>query len=100
MGFFKKIPNKEIIIQEASLFINEFKNDIKLRAPLVINSCIIFVEVREERIKYGITNAEMSETSPSINNQNIGQHKLEEIQGITIAYIGKIGQKNVGLSAV
>ena len=42
----------------------------------------------------------MSETSPSINNQNIGQHKLEEMQGITIAYIGKIGQKNVGLSAV
>ena len=56
LDFFKTIPNKEIIIQESDLSISEFKNAIKLCAPLATNSWIIFIEVQNNKIKYGITN--------------------------------------------
>jgi hypothetical protein len=100
LDFFKTIPNKEIIIQESELSINEFKKAIKLCAPLATNSWIIFIEIKDNTIKYGITSAEMSETSPSIYNQTVGQLKIEEIDGITIAYIRNIGQKTVELSGL
>jgi hypothetical protein len=100
LDFFKTIPNKEIIIQEADLSISEFKNALKLCAPLATNSWIIFIEVKSNRIKYGITSAEMSETSPSIYNQTVGQLKVEDYQGITIAYIRNIGQKTVELAGL
>jgi hypothetical protein len=100
LDFFKTIPNKEIIIQEAELSISEFKNALKLCAPLATNSWIICIEVKGNRIKYGITSAEMSETSPSIYNQTVGQLKVEDYQGITIAYIRNIGQKTVELAGL
>ncbi len=100
LDFFKTIPNKEIIIHEADLSISEFKNAIKLCAPLATNSWIIFIEVKDNKIKYGITSAEMSETSPSIYNQTVGQLKVEDYKGITIAYIRNIGQKTVELAGL
>ncbi len=100
LDFFKTIPNKEILIQEAELSISEFKNAIKLCAPLATNSWIICIEIKGNRIKYGITSAEMSETSPSIYNQTVGQLKIEDYQGITIAYIRNIGQKTVELAGL
>ena len=74
------------------LSISEFKNAIKLCAPLATNSWIIFIEVQNNKIKYGITSAEMSETSPSIYNQTVGELKIEDYKDITIAYIKNIGQ--------
>lgn len=99
LDFFKTIPNKELIIQEAELSIPEFKNAIKLCAPLATNSWIIFIEVKGKRIKYGITSAEMVETSPSIYNQTVGDLKVE-YKDTTIAYIRNIGQKAVELSGL
>lgn len=100
LDFFKTIPNKEIVINETDLTINEFKNAIKLCAPLATNSWIIFIEVKDGRIKYGITSAEMSETSPSIYNQTVGQMKVEDYNGVTLAYIRNIGQKTVELAGL
>lgn len=100
LDFFKTIPNKEVVIKEAELTTSEFKNAIKLCAPLAINSWIIFIEVKNGKIKYGITNAEMSETSPSIYHQTVGRLKVAEYNDITIAYIRNIGQKNVELAGL
>lgn len=100
LDFFKTIPDNEIIIQEADLSVSEFKNAIKLCAPLAINSWIIFIEVKANRIKYGIASAEISETSPSIYNQTVGQLKVTEYQNNTIAYIRNIGQKTVELAGL
>jgi hypothetical protein len=99
LNFFKTIPNKEIVIIKYTLLsIDEFKNAIKLCAPLATNSWIIFIEVKDGRIKFGIINAEMSETSPSIYNQTVGQLKIENFDKITIAYIRNIGYKTVELA--
>jgi hypothetical protein len=58
------------------------------------------MEVQNNKIKYGITSAEMSETSPSIYNQTVGQLKVEDYKEITIAYIRNIGQKTVELAGL
>ncbi|MBS1683311.1 MAG: hypothetical protein JSS76_01050 [Bacteroidetes bacterium] len=100
LDFFKTIPNKEIVIKEANLEIAEFKSAIKLCAPLASNGWIIFIEARDQKIKYGIASAEISETSPSIYNQTVGDLKIDSINGSTIAYIRNIGQKTVELSGL
>lgn len=100
LDFFETIPNKELIIRETKLSVTEFKKAIKLCAPLAINSWIIFIEVNDDVIKYGIVSAEMSETSPSIYNQTVGQMKISDYKNTTIAYIRNIGQKTVELSGL
>src|SRR5688572_13601938 len=75
LAFFKTIPNKDLIIGEGKLTVDEFKKAIKLCAPLAVDNWIIFIEVSEESLKYGIVSAEMTETSLSIYHQTVGDLK-------------------------
>ncbi|MDI6047410.1 hypothetical protein [Flavobacterium yafengii] len=99
LDFFKTIPNKELIISEGELSIEEFRKAIKLCAPLAIDSWVIFIEITENRIKYGLVSAEMTETSLSMYNQTVGELKVEYAK-TTIAYIRNIGQKTVELAGL
>ena len=99
MHFFKTIPNKELLINEAELSIDEFKKAIKLCAPLAIDNWVIFIEVKNNKIRYGVVSAEMTETSLSIYNQTVGDLKVE-YENTTIAYIRNIGQKTVELTGL
>ncbi|NQX52267.1 hypothetical protein HQN86_01440 [Pedobacter panaciterrae] len=99
LEFFKSIPNKEILINEAELSVDEFKDVVKLCAPLAINNWIIFIEIKDKKLKYGLVSAEMSDTSPSLYNQTVGALK-EEIPNTTIAYIKSLGQKTVELAGL
>lgn len=97
--FFKTISNREVQIAEEPLNISEFKNVIKLCAPLAIGSWIIYIQVKDNKIKYGLVDAEMTETSPSIYEQTVGQLKVEP-KGINIAYLRNIGAKTVELTGL
>jgi hypothetical protein len=99
LEFFKTIPNKEVVIAEEILSVDEFKKAIKLCAPLAIDSWVIFIEITENSIRYGLVSAEMTETSLSIYNQTVGDLKIE-YDKTTIAYIRNIGQKTVELSGL
>ena len=99
MDFFKTIPNKELVISEGELSIEEFRNAIKLCAPLAIDNWVIFIEITENRIKYGLVSAEMTETSLSMYNQTVGELKVV-YEKTTIAYIRNIGQKTVELAGL
>lgn len=96
MEFFKTIPNKELLIYEGVAEIEEFKKAIKLCAPLAIDNWIIFIEIRDGKIKFGLVSAEMTETSLSIHSQTVGELKVD-FSGIPIAYIRNVGQKIVEL---
>lgn len=96
LDFFKTIPNKELIIFTGALRVMEFKAAIKLCAPLAVNSWIIFIEVKDDTIKYGLISAEMTETSPSIYDQTVGKLRVEYPEA-TIAFIKNLGQKTVEL---
>jgi hypothetical protein len=99
LKFFKTIPNKEIVIAEGILSVNEFKKAIKLCAPLAIDSWVIFIEIAGNHIRYGLVSAEMTETSLSIYNQTVGELKVT-YDNMTIAYIRNIGQKTVEISGL
>jgi hypothetical protein len=96
LEFFKTIPNKELSIGEGPLDVQEFKKAIKLCAPLAIENWVIFIEVKENSIKYGLVSAEMAETSLSIYNQTVGELKIS-FDNATIAFIKNIGIKTVEL---
>jgi hypothetical protein len=93
---FKTIPNRELVIQESELSVDEFKNAVKLCAPLATDSWTIFIEVNNNRIRFGLATAEMSETSPSLYHQTVGEMGVE-LSGVTVAYIKNISQKTVEL---
>lgn len=88
--FFKTISNREILIAEETLTVSEFKNIIRLCAPLAVGSWIIYIEVNGDKMKYGLVDAEMTETSPSIYEQTVGELKVEP-KNINIAYLKNIG---------
>ncbi len=97
--FFKTISNREVLIAEEELAVSKFKKIIKLCAPLAVGSWIIFIEVNKNRMKYGLVDAEMTETSPSIYEQTVGELKVE-LNGINIAYLKNIGSKTVELTGL
>lgn len=97
--FFKTISNREILIAEETLTVSEFKNIIKLCAPLAVGSWIIYIEVNGDKMKYGLVDAEMTETSPSIYEQTVGELKVE-LKDINIAYLKNIGSKTVELTGL
>jgi len=99
LDFFKTIPNKEFLISEGNLSVDEFKKAIKLCAPLAIDSWTIFIEIKPDKIRYGLVSAEMTETSLSMYNQTVGELKVQ-YEKTTIAYIRNIGQKTVELSGL
>ena len=97
--FFKTISNREVLIAEEELTVSEFKNIIKLCAPLAVGSWIIFIQVNGNKMKYGLVDAEMTETSPSIYEQTVGELKVEP-KDINIAYLKNIGSKTVELKGL
>ncbi|REG88067.1 hypothetical protein [Winogradskyella sediminis] len=99
LEIFKTISNKEIVIRETELSVNEFKNVIKLCAPLALGSWVIFIEVKNGRMKYGLVDAELIETSPSIYEQTVGSLRVES-DTMTIAYIRNIGSKTVEITGL
>lgn len=94
--YFQMVPSQDIIIKETALSIDEFSNALKLCAPLAVNNWVIFIELKNSTMKYGLINAELSDTSPSIYNQTVG-YLGENVEGTTVAYIRNVGLKNVEL---
>lgn len=97
LSVLKSFPNKELIIKSTVASVKEFKTAVKLCAPLAVSSWIIFIEIKNEKMCYGLASAEMKETSPSMFNQTVGELKID-LKGATIAYLRNIGQKVVELT--
>jgi len=92
----KTIPSREILFYEGKLDFLEFKQAIKLCAPLAVNNWIIFIVIKGNQMKYGLTSAEISETSIPMFKQAIEMPN----SGFNIAYIRNIGKKTVELAGL
>lgn len=100
LNAFETIPNRDLVIAEMDLSLNEFRNAIKLCAPLAINYWIIFIEIKKNnKIKYGVSSAEISEASPLLYSQTFGGIKVPNNE-TAIVYIRNIGPKKVELSGL
>ena len=94
--YFKSISNREIVINTTELASSEFSNILKLCAPLAVGNWNIVIEIKDERLKYGLIDSEIIETSPSLYEQTVG--KLGVVQDeYSLAYIRNIGSKTVEL---
>lgn len=94
--YFKSISNREIVINIAKLSKSEFSNILKLCAPLAVGNWNIVIEVNGEAIKYGLIDAEIIETSPSLYEQTVGRLGIVQ-EDYSLAYIRNIGSKTVEL---
>lgn len=99
LDIFKTITNREIPICEKELTIEEFKNVMKLCAPLAVGSWTIYVGVEAGIIKYGLIDAEMSETSPSIYEQLVGDMAVTD-GNMRVVFLRNIGSKVVELTGL
>jgi len=94
------LPSKTVDIYSGDLSIEGFKKAIKLCAPLAIEGWVIFIEVRNNEIKFGVCTAEISEVSPSLFRQLFSEGLKTEINDTSYAYIRNIGSKTVQLTGV
>ena len=94
--YFKSISNREIVINNVEFSRSEFSNILKLCAPLAVGNWNIVIEVKENAIKYGLIDAEIIETSPSLYEQTVGKLGIVQ-EDYALAYIRNVGSKTVEL---
>ncbi|MBS9810239.1 MULTISPECIES: hypothetical protein [Vibrio] len=84
--------NVEIDRQAAS--VKEFSNALKLCAPLSRNGWVIYINVEETHISYGVVSSEISELSPTFRTQAVGELSQNGDE-YCIAYLQNVGNKTV-----
>lgn len=94
--YFKSISNREIIVSIAEISTSEFSKILKLCAPLAVGNWNIVIEVKGSQLKYGLIDAEIIETSPSLYEQTVGRLGIVQ-EDYSLAYIRNIGSKTVEL---
>lgn len=94
--YFKSISNRDVIIKSTELTVDEFSKILKLCAPLAVGNWNIVIEVKGNQLKYGLIDAEIIETSPSLHEQTVGNIGVVQ-QEYSLAYIRNIGSKTVEL---
>lgn len=92
----RTIPCRNILLYQGELTVLAFLHAIKLCAPLAINNWVIFIVIDNNNMQFGLTSAEISETSLSMFKQTIEMPN----DGFNIAYIRNIGKKTVELAGL
>lgn len=95
----KAIPDFKTQIGVCEITEDAFKKIIKSCAPLCNSEWIIYIEVKDGILTYGVSCAEITETTASMYSQVVGPLKIE-IPGCTVAYIRNIGKKTVEVSGL
>lgn len=85
---------KRVEVSSKPTCINEFKNALKLCAPLSRNGWIIYINITEEIISFGLVSSEISELSPTFKKQVVGELGANKNE-YSIAYLQNVGNKSV-----
>lgn len=98
MELFKTMPTHIITIMRDAASVGTFKNALKLCAPLAVDRWVIFIEIKDQEIRFGVLSTEMSETSLSLYRQTQESETFPD--GSTFAYIRSLGQKVVEVRGI
>jgi len=79
----KKTPSLEV-----------YSNALKLCAPLSRQGWVIFINVAQTEITFGVVSAELSELSPNFKEQAVGELS-QNPEDYSIAYLNNVGNKTV-----
>jgi hypothetical protein len=96
-GLLESVPFvQKIVVREADLHTSEFNKALKLCAPLAIDGWVIFIElnISDRKIIFGLLSSELSETSPSLHRQLLGDLSQENTN-VPFLYISNVGQRTV-----
>ena len=85
---------KTIEIADAETTVGEFNQVLKLCAPLSRDGWVIYINVNENRMSYGLVSTEISELSPAFRSQAVGELSENKDQ-YSIAYLQNVGNKSV-----
>jgi len=85
---------KNVEIDKKTASIKEFSNALKLCAPLSVNGWVMYINVEEEEISYGVVSSEISELSPTFRTQAVGELS-QNGDDYSIAYLQNVGNKSV-----
>ena len=93
----KSIPSvQKIVVRVNELCVQEFYAALKLCAPLAVDGWVVFLEINvpNKTIKSGLLSTELSETSPSLHRQLIGDMASNGVE-YPFVYISNIGHRTV-----
>ncbi len=85
---------KNVEIDRQPATVKEFSNALKLCAPLSRNGWVIYINVEETHISYGVVSSEISELSPTFRTQAVGELSQNGDE-YCIAYLQNVGNKTV-----
>lgn len=85
---------KNVEIDRQPATVKEFSNALKLCAPLSRNGWVIYINVEENHISYGVVSSEISELSPTFRTQAVGELSQNGDE-YSIAYLQNVGNKTV-----
>jgi len=85
---------KRVEISTKPASVKEFSQALKLCAPLSRNGWVIYINVSEKLINYGLVSSEISELSPTFRKQSVGE-LCENGDEYAIAYLQNAGNKSV-----
>lgn len=85
---------KNVEIDRQPATVKEFTNALKLCAPLSRNGWVIYINVEEIDISYGVVSSEISELSPTFRTQAVGELSQNGDE-YSIAYLQNVGNKTV-----
>ena len=81
----------EIAAKPAS--VKEFSQALKLCAPLSKSGWVIYINVSDRELEYGLVSSELSELSPTFRNQSVGELSQNGDE-YAIAYLQNAGNKS------
>lgn len=74
--------------------VKEFSQALKLCAPLSRHGWVIYINISDDLLKYGLVSSEISELSPTFRKHAVGELKQEN-EEYAIAYLQNVGNKSV-----
>lgn len=93
LDYLKTIPNMHHVFYRGEIEERQFKQAVKMCAPLAVDGWSIFLQVGAADMSWGIVTAEIKETSLSLEEQVL----REEDQTYKVSIISNIGLKTVAL---
>jgi len=91
------VPDLKIEIGSIEASPNAFKKIIKYCAPLCTSEWVIYISTEGGNLTYGLTCAEITETTASLYNQTMIERGSEGFEAYSVAYLRNIGTKTVEL---
>jgi hypothetical protein len=85
---------KKVEIARKKMSVKEFTQALKLCAPLSKDGWVVYMDVSDNHLTYGLVSSEMSELSPSFRKHSVGDLSQNGDQ-YAIAYLQYAGNKSV-----